>query len=167
MAEENKENKELRSRTKKIDPIQPIFRRREDEIKFDTIEKILSSIKYLIGLIAIILYFFYQIIISQNTTDAYQIKLLNEAIEKINKQEALLENRFSNGFTKKALPGTCIGCHVPQRFDVVIPKDWKFDTFRDYVRGTTRVPANGVMPSFDKNILSDAQLEEIFVNLKQ
>lgn len=160
------ENKEPKLRAKKIEPIQPIFRRREDEIKFDTIEKILASIKYLIGLIALILYFFYQIIVSQNNTDAYQIKLLNETIEKINKQEALLENRFSNGFSKKALPGTCLGCHVPGRFDVIIPKDWKFDTFRDYVRGVTRVPMNQVMPSFDKNMLSDTQLEEIFVNLK-
>lgn len=49
----------------------PPFRRKEDQLKFDMIEKTLTTTKWLIGLIVIILYFFYQTVSSQNQTDAY------------------------------------------------------------------------------------------------
>ena len=58
----------------------PPFRRKEDQLKFDMIEKTLTTTKWLIGLIVIILYFFYQTVTSQNQTDAYQIKLQNEIL---------------------------------------------------------------------------------------
>ena len=165
MSEEIKEKPQRRGRLQEPPP--PVFRRREDEIRFEMIDKILGMLKYSIILVIAVLYFFYSVITTQNTTDAYQIKLLNEAIEKLNKQEQLLENRFNYGITKKALPGTCVVCHAPGRFDIILPKDWKMDTFKDYVRGTIRVPDNKIMPAFDKNVISDQQLEEIFTNLKQ
>ena len=37
----------------------PPFRRKEDQLKFDMIENTLTTTKWLIGLIVIILYFFY------------------------------------------------------------------------------------------------------------
>ena len=111
------------------------------------------------------LYFFYSIIITQNTTDAYQIKLLNEVNEKLSKQEQMLGIKFESQ-SRKALPGTCIVCHAPGRFDIIIPKDWKYENFKDYVRGIVRVPENKTMPAFGPNIITDQQLEEIFLNLK-
>lgn len=169
MSEEIKEKDPQSQKRRRVptEPPQPVFRRREDEIRFEIIEKILSMLKYSVFLVIATLYFFYSVITTQNTTDAYQIKLLNETLEKLNKQEQLLENRFNYGVTKKALPGTCIVCHAPGRFDIILPKDWKMDTFKDYVRGTVRVPDNKIMPAFDKNTVSDQQLEEIFTNLKQ
>lgn len=167
MSDEIEKTKSSNIRTRKPVEQHPVFRRKEDEVRFEIIDKILNSLKYMIVLIIVILYFFYSVITSQNTTDAYQIKLLNEALEKLNKQEQLLENRFNYGITKKALPGTCIVCHAPGRFDIILPKDWKMDTFKDYVRGVVRVPDNKIMPAFDKNAISDQQLEEIFTSLRQ
>lgn len=164
MAEETREPKQPRIK-KLLEAPQPTFRRREDEIRFEVIEKILGSLKWMIVLVAIILYFFYSVITAQNTTDAYQIKLLNETLEKLNKQEQILENRFNYGVSKKPLPGTCLVCHATGRFDIILPRDWKIETFKDYVRGIARVPENRIMPAFDKNLISDQVLEEIFAGL--
>lgn len=164
MAEEL--NQQKTPRVKKIQEQLPVYRRKEDEVRFEIIDKIVSSLKWMIVLVAGILYFFYSIIITQNTTDAYQIKLLNEVNEKLSKQEQMLGIKFESQ-SRKALPGTCIVCHSPGRFDVVIPKDWKYENFKDYVRGNIRVPENKTMPAFGPNIITDQQLEEIFLNLKQ
>ena len=141
----------------------PPFRRKEDQLRFDMIEKTLTTTKWLIGLIVIILYFFYQTVTSQNQTDAYQIKLQNEILDKLNhlKVDAPYVGQSS------IIPVSCIGCHVPGRMDIKLQKDWNFENFRNYVRGTVRIPENNIMPKHDREMISDKELEQIYLNLKK
>ena len=137
----------------------PPFRRKEDQLRFDIVERILSTIKWLVALNIIVLYFFYKTISSQNQTDAYQIKLQNEILSKI----AILNTSAQINTT----PSSCIGCHVPGRMDIKLQKDWNYDNFRNYVRGTVRVPENNIMPKHDKDMISDKELEQLYLNLKK
>lgn len=162
MADENN-TKPRMTRRKEDSP----FRRKEDELRFNVIDNLVSMIKYLILVIAIILYFFYSVIKDQNNTDAYQIKLLNDITEKVNANNELLSRFYSkNPIGDSVVPGTCTACHVPGRMDIKIPKEWALQNFKDYVRGDIRIPNNGIMPKFDSKMILDDQLEKIFIYLK-
>lgn len=159
---ETNENNSRKS--KKIEEPKPIFRRREDEIKFEVIDKLTSYIKWLIAAILIILYFFYKTISNQNINDAYQIRLLTENADRL----VRMEKYYSNNVNTKVLPSTCAVCHIPGRMDIIVPKEWTVDMFKYYVRGEgERFPSNGIMPKFNKAAISDQQLEEIFLDLKR
>lgn len=139
----------------------PPFRRKEDQLRFDVVDRTLSALKWLVALNMMVLYFFYQTVSTQNQTDAYQIKLQNEILSKLNsiQMAAPKEGSF--------LPSSCISCHVPGRADIKLHKDWNYDNFRNYVRGTVRVPENNIMPKLDKDMVSDKELEQIYLNLKK
>lgn len=160
MAEENIN----RMKRRKEDPP---FRRKEDELRFNVIDNLLSMNKYLIIIIAIILYFFYSTVKDQNLTDAYQIKLLNDLTEKVNANNEIL-NKFvsKTSIGENIIPGTCTACHVPNRMDIKLPKEWALQNFKDYVRGEVRIPSNNTMPKFDSKMVQDDQLEKIFIYLK-
>ena len=139
----------------------PPFRRKEDQLRFDVVDRTLSALKWLVALNMMVLYFFYQTVSTQNQTDAYQIKLQNEILSKLNSIQMVTPKEGS------FLPGSCIACHVPGRADIKLQKDWNYDNFKNYVRGTIRVPENNIMPKLDKDMVSDKELEQIYLNLKK
>ena len=51
--------------------------------------------------------------------------------------------------------------------DIKLQKDWNFENFRNYVRGTVRIPENNIMPKHDREMVSDKELEQIYLNLKK
>ena len=161
MAEDLKQSRQ--TRRKDDSP----FRRKEDELRYNIIERMLSTFKWLVVLNMVVLYFFYSTINSQNITDAFQIKLMNDLTEKVNQNTEILSKFYSkNPVTQSIIPGTCTACHVPDRMDIKIPREWALINFKEYVRGDIRIPNNGTMPKFDSKTIPDDQLEKIFIYLK-
>lgn len=149
--------KPIRNRRKEDPP----FRRKEDELKFNLFDKFLSLMKWLIALVILILFFFYRTIGSQNQTDQYQIKLLNELTEKVN---SIAINQPSS---KSVVPGTCLVCHpFNSPSELRRRSDLQLDNFKAYIRGTYRPISNTVMPKFDSSAITDKEIEDIYNFLK-
>ena len=137
------------------------FRRREDQLRYELFDKVISLSKWLIILILAILFFFYKTISGQNQTDQYQIKLINEAIEKINHINTGTSNQI------EVIPGTCMVCHpdgTPSQLK--LRNNFTQEDFRAYVRGERRIPENKVMPKFGNDKISDQQIDKIYIYLK-
>jgi hypothetical protein len=152
------ESKKPTIRRRKDDPP---FRRKEDELKFNLFDRFLSLMKWLILLVMIILFFFYQTISSQNQTDQYQIKLLNELTEKVN---AMANQKNTTNFP---IPGACLVCHaVNSQNELRLKHSYTLTEFNDYIRGKYRPISNSTMPNFDSSIISDIEIEKIYNYLK-
>lgn len=137
------------------------FRRKEDELRFELFDRFLSLMKWLLLLSILILFFFYQTISSQNQTDQYQIKLLNELTEKVN----TLVNQ--NPENNTPIPGTCLVCHaINSQNELRLKHSYTLSEFNDYVRGKYRPISNSVMPNFSSSVISDSEIEKIYNYLK-
>lgn len=159
--EDKTHNPSPRSKKKEEVHITTSFRRREDQLRYELFDKVISLSKWLIVLVLAILVFFYKTISGQNQTDQYQIKLLNEAIEKINHVN-------TNSSTKnEIIPGTCLVCHPDNTpSQMKLRPNFSQDDFRAYIRGEIRIPDNTVMPKFNKDAISDQQIEKVYNYLK-
>ena len=139
----------------------PPFRRKEDELRFELFDRFLSLMKWLLLLSILILFFFYQTISSQNQTDQYQIKLLNELTEKVN---TLVNQKYENN---TPIPGTCLVCHaVNGQNELRLKHSYTLSEFNDYVRGKYRPISNSVMPNFSSSVITDSEIEKIYNYLK-
>lgn len=162
--EQSNKNPQIRKRKE-----DPPFRRKEDQLRFDLIERIVGAIKWLIALVAIILYMFYSTINSQNRTDSYQLKILNDLNEKlVNLQKTINTDRNPNpDRNPQPLPGQCNVCHHLRENSIIIRTNWEYEDFRKYVRGELRIPENKIMPKFNRNQISDDEIRTIFEELKK
>lgn len=137
------------------------FRRKEDELRYNLFDRFLSLAKWLIALIIVILFFFYKTVSNQNQTDQYQIKLINELIDKVNHMQP------NKSLVNDIIPGSCLACHpMNTGAELKIRSGYELSDFRAYVRGEKRIPENSVMPNFHKDNISDQQIERLYNYLK-
>lgn len=158
MAEQNNQNRA--HRRKEDSP----FRRKEDELRYNILERIMSAFKWLVVLNIVVLYFFYNTITSQNNTDTFQIKLLNDLSEKIDKSNKIIPKDYISIINPT--PSKCLTCHIQNKNDIIIRQNWGLREFKDYIRGNYRIPENKSMPHFTDNEVSDKEIEDIFIYLK-
>lgn len=145
------------------------FRRKEDQLRFDITNKIVSTIKWLIVLNMVILFVFYNTISNQNSTDTYQLKILNDLNEKVTLMQRKLDS--NGGYSKvdtigeSLLPGICNSCHHLKENAINIRASWSKDDFKKYVRGEMRIPSNSVMPKFSSSQITDEDLDNIYLQI--
>lgn len=146
----------------------PPFRGKEDQLQYDITNKVVGAIKWLIALNMVILFIFYNTISNQNSTDTYQLKILNDLDEKVTLMSRKLENNSVNKndvVAEPFLPGICNSCHHLKENSINIRASWSKDDFKKYVRGEIRVPANSIMPKFNQNQISDEDLDNIYLQI--
>lgn len=146
----------------------PPFRRKEDQLRYDITNKVVSAIKWLIALNMVILFIFYNTISNQNSTDTYQLKILNDLNEKVTLMSRKLEKDSNNRVdvvSDSFLPGICNSCHHLKENAINIRASWSKDDFKKYVRGEIRVPANSIMPKFNPNQITDEDLDNIYLQI--
>ena len=145
------------------------FRRKEDQLRYDITNKIVSAIKWLIALNMVILFVFYNTISNQNSTDTYQLKILNDLNEKVTLMQRKMDSSGGSNkvesVSESFLPGICNSCHHLKENSINIRASWSKDDFKKYVRGETRIPSNGVMPKFDPSQITDEDLDKIYLQI--
>ena len=139
------------------------FRRKEDQLKYDITLRVVGAIKWLVALNIIILFLFYNTISNQNSTDTYQLKILNDLNEKVTIIQKKLDNQtrpeVSTGIV---LPGICNSCHHLKENSIILRASWTNEDFKKYVRGEIRIPSNSIMPKFSSSQISDEDLDNIY-----
>lgn len=139
------------------------FRRKEDQLKYDITLRVVGAIKWLVALNIIILFLFYNTISNQNSTDTYQLKILNDLNEKVTIIQKKLDNQtrpeVSTGIV---LPGICNSCHHLKENSIILRASWTNEDFKKYVRGEIRIPSNSIMPKFSSSQISDGDLDNIY-----
>ena len=150
------------------------FRRKEDQLKYDVTNKIVGAIKWLVVLNIVIMLIFYNTISNQNTTDTYQLKILNDLNEKVTLIQKKIDSNKTMGTVVSQndpvpqdvfLPGICNACHHLKENSINIRASWSKDDFKKYVRGEIRIPSNGVMPKFSSSQITDEDLDTIYLQI--
>lgn len=144
----------------------PVFRRKEDEVKYHTIDRLVGMMKYFVVIILIILYILYATITDYNKTNDYQLKLLNDIHSAIVPVENKQVIRNVKAFAVSADTSQCKTCHANNTNVMYMKKDWKIEDFKSYVRGTKRDIPNSIMPKFTEEMIKDQDLEKMYFILK-
>lgn len=142
------------------------MRRKEDQLRYQTIDKLLGLFKYFVGLIAILLYIIYTMVIEFNKTSDYELKLLNDIHLMLvpNEDKQVLKN--AKAFAVSPNTSQCKTCHGSTGNTMYIKKNWKIEDFKQYVRGVKRDNPTSIMPKLSEDSVSDNDLEKMYFILK-
>ena len=59
----------------------------------------------------------------------------------------------------------CGACHNENN-NIKVYASWNFNDFKNYMRGTKRIPQNNIMPNYTSSELSDLDIEKMYEILK-
>lgn len=59
----------------------------------------------------------------------------------------------------------CGACHNENNV-IKVYASWNFNDFKNYMRGTKRIPQNNIMPNYTSSELSDLDIEKMYEILK-
>ena len=142
------------------------MRRKEDQLRYQTIDKLLGLFKYFVGLIANLLYIIYSMVTEFNKTSDYELKLLNDVHQMLvpNEDKQVLKN--AKAFAVSPSTSQCKTCHGSTGNTMYIKKNWKIEDFKLYVRGVKRDNPTSIMPKLSEDSVSDNDLEKMYFILK-
>ena len=156
------------------------FRRTNDAVQYQVFvsilkayEKTLNLLKYTLIVIAII--FVYNSFFNDTIREDYQIRILNDVILKLDDlkknqigvntsqidKAKLLERIINISHNTKQ----CSACHNENNI-IKVYASWNFNDFKNYMRGTKRIPQNNIMPNYTSSELSDLDIEKMYEILK-
>lgn len=157
-----------------------VFRRKEDQIKYDTTNKIVSIVKWLIVLNFILLYFFYSVTKDNKILVEYQMRMIGDISKKIERAHFSeipsppgapatqgISKEYKSVFDTSVNAGKCMSCHDSSQNPIRLEPMWDYGDFRKYVRGEKRIPTNTIMPKFLENDISNRELEKMYFELKE
>jgi len=158
------------------------FRRTNDAVQYQVFvsilkayEKTLNLLKYTLIIIAIAIIFVYNSFSNDTTREDYQMLLLNDIILKLDDLKKNQIGTNTNQIDKTKLleriinisPNTkqCAACHNENNI-IKVHTSWNFNDFKNYIRGTKRIPHNNIMPNYTSSELSDLDIEKMYEILK-
>lgn len=162
---DNTEKPEYTPKRRKED-VPPVFRRKEDEIKYSTIDKLISMMKYFVAIIMVLLYLLYSTMNDYNKANDFKLKLLNDIHSVIVPVEDKQIIRNVKAFAVSSETAQCKTCHANNTNTMYMKKDWKIEDFKMYVRGEKRDIPNSIMPKFTPEMIKDQDLEKMYFILK-
>lgn len=154
----------------------PPKRRKDDYISHQVLitmvksfEKTLNLLKYTIIALFVAMILLYNIFTGDTTREDYQIRLLNDLLIKIEDfqnqtprdSSGTLERIINLSYNTKQ----CGACHNENN-EIKLFASWTFIDFKNYMRGTKRIPQNNIMPNYTQSDLPDLEIEKIFEILK-
>lgn len=151
-------------------------RRKDDQISHHALiemvkafEKVLNLLKYTVIALFVAMALLYNIFTGDTTREDYQIRLLNDLVIKIEESQKqtkidptqILERIINVSHNTKQ----CAACHNKNN-EIKLFASWDFADFKNYMRGTKRIPQNNIMPNYTQAELTDLDIEKIFEILK-
>ena len=138
-------------------------------------EKTLNLLKYTLIIIAIAIIFVYNSFSNDTTREDYQTLLLNDIILKLDDLKKIQSGSNSPPVDKAKIlerildvshnTKQCGACHNSNNV-IKIYASWNFNDFKNYMRGTKRIPQNNIMPNYTSSELSDLDIEKMYEILK-
>ena len=158
------------------------FRRTNDAVQYQVFvsilkayEKTINLLKYTLIIIAIAIIFVYNSFSNDTTREDYQILLLNDIILKLDDLKKNQIGTNTNQIDKTKLleriinishnTKQCGACHNENNI-IKVYASWNFNDFKNYMRGTKRIPQNNIMPKYTSSELSDLDIEKMYEILK-
>ena len=158
------------------------FRRTNDVVQYQVFvsilkayEKTLNLLKYTLIIIAIAIIFVYNSFSNDTTREDYQTLLLNDIILKLDDLKKIQSGSNSPPVDKAKIlerildvshiTKQCGACHNSNNV-IQIYASWNFNDFKNYMRGTKRMPQNNIMPNYTSSELSDLDIEKMYEILK-
>ena len=158
------------------------FRRTNDAVQYQVFvsilkayEKTINLLKYTLIIIVIAIIFIYNSFSNDTTREDYQIRMLNDIILKLDDLKKNQIGTNTNQIDKTKLleriinisPNTkqCGVCHNENNI-IKVYASWNFNDFKNYMRGTKRIPQNNIMPNYTSSELSDLDIEKMYEILK-
>ena len=169
----NKDSPEIENTYEEQSPHQ----RRKDDLSshqalvamLKSFEKVLNLLKYTVIALFVAMALLYNIFTGDTTREDYQIRLLNDLLIKIEESQKqtkidptqILERIINISHNTKQ----CAACHNKNN-EIKLFASWDFSDFKNYMRGTKRIPQNNIMPNYTQAELTDLDIEKIFEILK-
>ena len=158
------------------------FRRTNEVVQYQVFvsilkayEKTLNLLKYTLIIIAIAIIFVYNSFSNDTTREDYQTLLLNDIILKLDDLKKIQSGSNSPPVDKAKIlerildvshnTKQCGACHNSNNV-IKIYASWNFNDFKNYMRGTKRIPQNNIMPNYTSAELSDLDIEKMYEILK-
>lgn len=158
------------------------FRRTNDAVQHQVFvsilkayEKTINLLKYTLIIIAIAIIFVYNSFSNDTTREDYQIQLLNDIVLKLDDLKKNQIGTNTNQIDKTKLleriinishnTKQCGACHNENNV-IKVYASWNFNDFKNYMRGTKRIPQNNIMPNYTSSELSDLDIEKMYEILK-
>ena len=160
------------------------IRRTNDDVQYQVFvsilkayEKTINLLKYTLIIIAIAIIFVYNSFSNDTTREDYQTLLLNNIILKL---DDLKKNQIGTNTNQIEIDKTklleriinishntkqCGACHNENNI-IKVYASWNFNDFKNYMRGTKRIPQNNIMPNYTSSELSDLDIEKMYEILK-
>ena len=138
-------------------------------------EKTINLLKYTLIIIAIAIIFVYNSFSNDTTREDYQIMMLNDVILKLDDLKKIQSGSNSPPVDKAKIlerildvshnTKQCGACHNSNNV-IKVYASWNFNDFKNYMRGTKRIPQNNIMPNYTSSELSDLDIEKMYEILK-
>ena len=158
------------------------FRRANDAVQYQVFvsilkayEKTINLLKYTLIIIVIAIIFVYNSFSNDTTREDYQIRMLNDIILKLDDLKKNQIGTNTNPIDKTKLleriinishnTKQCGACHNENNI-IKVYASWNFNDFKNYMRGTKRIPQNNIMPNYTSSELSDLDIEKMYEILK-
>ena len=158
------------------------FRRTNDAVQYQVFvsilkayEKTINLLKYTLIIIVIAIIFVYNSFSNDTTREDYQILMLNDIILKLDDLKKNQIGTNTNQIDKTKLleriinishnTKQCGACHNENNI-IKVYASWNFNDFKNYMRGTKRIPQNNIMPKYTSSELSDLDIEKMYEILK-
>ena len=158
------------------------FRRTNDAVQYQVFvsilkayEKTINLLKYTLIIIVIAIIFVYNSFSNDTTREDYQIRMLNDVILKLDDLKKIQSGSNSPPVDKAKIlerildvshnTKQCGACHNSNNV-IKIYASWNFNDFKNYMRGTKRIPQNNIMPNYTSLELSDLDIEKMYEILK-
>ena len=158
------------------------FRRTNEVVQYQVFvsilkayEKTINLLKYTLIIIAITIIFVYNSFSNDTTREDYQTLLLNDIILKLDDLKKIQSGSNSPPVDKAKIlerildvshnTKQCGACHNSNNV-IKIYASWNFNDFKNYMRGTKRIPQNNIMPNYTSAELSDLDIEKMYEILK-
>ena len=145
------------------------FRRKEDQLKYEITNKMISMVKWLIVLNGFILYFFFSEVSENKALTEYQLRLMRELGQKIDQKipdqaHAKLVAKTIDYLNENEATKQCVNCHNKENPVKILPS-WGYKDFRDYIRGDFRIIDNPIMPKYTEKEFSERDIEKLYFRL--
>ena len=158
------------------------FRRTNDVVQYQVFvsilkayEKTLNLLKYTLLVMIVAIIFVYNSFSNDTTREDYQIRMINDIILKLDDLKKIQSGSNSPPVDKAKIlerildvshnTKQCGACHNSNNV-IKVYASWNFNDFKNYMRGTKRIPQNNIMPNYTSSELSDLDIEKMYEILK-
>lgn len=158
------------------------FRRTNDVVQYQVFvsilkayEKTLNLLKYTLLVMIVAIIFVYNSFSNDTTKEDYQIRMINDIILKLDDLKKIQSGSNSPPVDKAKIleriinishnTKQCGACHNENNI-IKVYASWNFNDFKNYMRGTKRIPQNNIMPNYTSSELSDLDIEKMYEILK-